>query len=109
MDLINERVACENGFDVECNVIETKVVYDIGGISWATSQPKKRGYYIHCSPLDVGGGFVRYQGFSGTCMLLNEVKRQSKKAEQEALKLYAENKQKLIDYVCNKHGIKLRG
>lgn len=108
MDLINERIPCGNGRDVRCNVIETRVVYDIGGYNYATSTPKKRGYYLHCAPLEVGGGFTRYQGFSGTYMLLNEVKRQSKKGEAEALKLYKEKKQMLIDYVCNEHGIELK-
>jgi hypothetical protein len=35
------------------------------------------------------------------------VKRQSKKGEEEALKLFDEKKQIVIGYICNKHGIKL--
>ena len=107
MDIFKERIPCTNGEDVRCNILEVKVYYDIGGYNYFTSQPKKRGYYVSVSPLEVNGNFVSYQGFSGTYMLLNEVKRQSKKGEEEALKLFDEKKQIVIDYICNKHGIKL--
>ena len=107
MDIFKERIPCTNGEDVRCNTLEVKVYYDLGGYNWFTSQPKKRGYYVSVSPLEVNGNFVSYQGFSGTYMLLNEVKRQSKKGEEEALKLFDEKKQIVIGYICNKHGIKL--
>lgn len=106
--IFSKRIPCENGIDVRCNVLEVKVYYDLGGYNYFTSQPKRRGYYISVSPLEVCGNMVGYQGFSGTCILLNEVKRQSKKGEEEALKLMPEYEQQLIDYVCNKHGIKLK-
>ena len=107
MDIFKERIPCTNGEDVRCNILEVKVYYDLGGYNYFTSQPKKRGYYVSVSPLEVNGNFVSYQGFSGTYMLLNEVKRQSKKGEVEALKLLDKKKQIVIDYICNKHGIKL--
>jgi hypothetical protein len=107
MDIFKERIPCTNGEDVRCNTLEVKVYYDLGGYNYFTSQPKKRGYYVSVSPLEVNGNFVSYQGFSGTYMLLNEVKRQSKKGEEEALKLFDEKKQIIIGYICNKHGIKL--
>ena len=108
MDIFKERIPCTSGVDVSCNVLEVTVYYDIGGYNYFTSTPKKRGYYLSVSPLSVSGNLVSYQGFSGTYMLLNEVKRQSKKGEADALKLLQENKQKLIDYVCNKHGITVK-
>lgn len=107
MDIKRERISCSDGFDVKCNVLEIKVYYDLGGISWATGEPKKRGYYLSVSPLTVSGCSVSYQGFSGMYMFLNECKRQSKKSEQKALELAEEKKQMLIDAVCAKHGIKL--
>jgi hypothetical protein len=107
MDIFKERIPCTNGEDVRCNTLEVKVYYDLGGYNYFTYQPKKRGYYVSVSPLEVNGNFVSYQGFSGTYMLLNEVKRQSKKGEEEALKLFDEKKQIVIGYICNKHGIKL--
>lgn len=106
-DVFKKRIPCTNGVDVACNVLEVKVYYDLGGYNYFTSSPKKRGYYISVSPLEVGGGFVRYQGFSGTYMLLNEVKRQSKKGEEEALRLLKEKEKMVVDYICNQHGIKL--
>ena len=106
--IFSKRIPCENGVDVKCNFLEVKVYYDLGGYNYFTSQPKRRGYYLSVSPLQVDDVFVSYQGFSGTCMLLNEVKRQSKKGEEEALRLMPEHEQQLIDYVCNKHGIKLK-
>ena len=106
-DVFKKRIPCTNGTDVKCNVLEVKVYYDIGGYNYFTSQPKRRGYYISVSPLEVDDVFVCYQGFSGTCMLLNEVKRQSKKGEEEALRLMKEQEKTVVDYICNKHGIKL--
>lgn len=108
MNIFKERIPCSNGKDVACNVLEVTVYYDIGGYNYFTSTPKKRGYYLSVSPLTVSGNMVSYQGFSGTYMLLNEVKRQSKKGEEEALKLLPQFKQKLIDYICNKHGITVK-
>ena len=106
-DVFKERIPCTSGIDVECNVLEVKVYYDLGGVSWATGKQNKRGYYLSVSPLQVGGGFVRYQGFSGMYYFLNEVARQSKKGEELALKLAKESKKMVIDAVCLKHGIEL--
>ena len=106
--VFSKRIPCTNGVDVRCNVLEVRVFYDLGGISWATYEPKPRGYYLSVSPLCVSGNMVSYQGFSGTRMLLNEVKRQSKKGEEEALRLMKEKEQMLIEHVCKEHGIKIK-
>ena len=108
MDIFKEKIPCSNGSDVECNCLEIRVFYDLGGISWATGNELPRGYYLSVSPLLAQGCTVRYYGFSGTRMLLNEVKGQSKKGEQEALRLMAEKKEYLISRVCNAHGITLK-
>lgn len=108
MNIYKERISCTNGRDVACNVLEVSIYYDIGGYNYFTSTPKKRGYYLSVNPLVVTDNLVSYEGFSGTNVLLNEVKRQSKKGEEEALKLLPQFKQKLIDYICNKHGITVK-
>lgn len=106
-DVFSKRIPCSNGTDVRCNCLEVRIYYDLGGYNYGTGEPKKRGYYLSVSPLEVSERFVSYQGFTGTYMLLNEVSRQSKKGEAEALRLLKDNEQTLIDYVCRKHGIKV--
>ena len=108
MEIFKERIPCNCGRDVRCNFLEVTVSYDIGGYSYFTCQTKKRGYYLSVSPIEVWDHCVSYQAFSGTYMLLNEVKRQSKNGEKEALRLLPEHKQRVIDYVCNEHGITLK-
>lgn len=107
-DVFKERIPCTSGFDVSCNVLEVKVYYDLGGVSWATGDRNKRGYYLSVSPLQVSSNTVMYQGFSGMYYFLNEVARQSKKGEEIALKLAQESKKMVIDAVCKKHGIELK-
>lgn len=107
-NIYQERIPCNDGTDVRCNVLEVRIYYDLGGINYATYEPKKRGYYASVTPLVVSDCCTSFQGFTGVSMLLNEVSRQSKKGEQEAIKLMEQNKQMLIDYVCNKHGITLK-
>lgn len=107
-DIWSEKLPCNNGRDVECNVLEVKVRYDIGGYSWATGNTKKRGYYLSVSPLMETEHTVIYQGFSGVSYFLNEVKRQSKKGETEAIKKAQEVKAEVIKYVCDKHDITLK-
>lgn len=107
-DIWSEKLPCNNGRDVACNVLEVRVYYDIGGYSWATGNPKKRGYYLSVSPLVVTEHTVSYQGFSGASYFLNEVKRQSKKGEAEAIKKAQEVKAEVIKYVCDEHGITLK-
>lgn len=107
-DIWSEKLPCNNGRDVKCNVLKVYVYYDIGGYSWATGNPKKRGYYLSVSPLLETEHTVSYQGFSGVTYFLNEVKRQSKKGEAEAIKKALEVKAEVIKYVCDKHGITLK-
>lgn len=108
MGIYEEKIPCTNGKDVECNFLKVRIYYDLGGISWATYEPKKRGYYLSVTPVVVNGCSVSFMGFTGVCKLLNEVGRQSKKGEEQAKKLMQEQKQKLIDYVCNEHGITIK-
>ena len=56
----------------------------------------------------VTGISVGFEAFTGVRTLLNEVKRQSKKGEAEAIRIMeAGKKQELIEYVTSKHGIEL--
>ena len=107
-NIYRDRIPCNDGKDVRCNVLEVRIYYDLGGYNYATGEPKPRGYYLSVTPLVVSGYCTSYQGFTGAYMPLNQVSRQSKKGEQEAIKLMEQNKQTLIDYVCNKHGITLK-
>ena len=107
-DIWSEKLPCNNGRDVACNVLEVRVYYDIGGYSWATGNTKKRGYYLSVSPLMETEHTACYQGFSGVSYFLNEVKRQSKKGEAEAIKKAQEVKAEVIKYVCDEHGITLK-
>lgn len=108
MGIYKERIPCKDGVDVSCNFIEVSIDYDLGDISWATYETKARGYYLRVTPVVVTDRSVGFQAFTGVITLLNEVKRQSKKGEAEAIRIMeAGKKQELIEYVTNKHGIEL--
>lgn len=67
-----------------------------------------RGYYISAYPVkveDIGNGLIieHAHAFSGYKELLNEVKRRSKKAEAEALKLANELETVMVDIVLTKN------
>ena len=108
MTVFSKRIPCNDGRDVSCNVLEVRVFYDLGGINYATYEPKPRGYYLSVTPLVVDKFSVSFQGFTGLHMLLNKVNRQSKKGEAEALRLMEQNEKMLIDEVCKRHGITLK-
>ena len=108
MSIYKERIPCKDGVDVQCNFIEVRIDYDLGGVSWATYEPKARGYYLSVTPVVVSDISVSFEAFTGVRTLLNEVKRQSKKGEAEAIRIMnAGKKQELIEYVTNKHGIEI--
>jgi hypothetical protein len=107
-NIYQERIPCNDGKDVKCNVLEVRIYYDLGGYNYGTGEPKPRGYYLSVTPLVVSEHCTSFQGFTGAYIPLNQVSRQSKKGEAEAIKLMEQNKQQLIDYVCQKHGITLK-
>ena len=86
--------------------------YNLGGYNCFTCRREARGYYLSVCPIervDRGGGFMMdaFTAFSGTKVLVKEVKRRSAKAEQEAEQAAGEWRQKLIDYVLNNNKLEL--
>ena len=94
------------------NNIRISVFYDLGGHSYFTGQNSERGYYVSVQPVCVddrnGYQLVTETMFRGYKYLLLPVKRQSKKAELQAIEL-AKDIKWLIDKVCNEYGLELLG
>ncbi len=92
--------------------LEVTLCYNIGGMNYFQGVCEKRGYYLSVTPVNIrksedGRTQSRsYTAFSGTKILLNEVKRQSEKEFARAKELAENEKEKLIKHVMEKNGIK---
>lgn len=91
------------------NALKVEVYYHLGGYNVFTYKEEPRGYYLSVSPVEhsnVGGVEMEsYTAFSGVKELLVEVKRKSKKQEENAENIAQERVENLVNYVCNKNGL----
>lgn len=65
--------------------VKVSVGYELGGWGMLSGQYSRRGYYVYVQPVTRSGGVESCTLFDGFKQLLKEVKRQSKKAESEAI------------------------
>ena len=100
----------------EENNLEIHIGYEKGGINWYNGQNNKRGYYLYCTPcqknirtLDNGQSYSTISTIlgKGVKMLLIEVSRQSKKAEETATAKAEAEKNTLVCEVLNRYNLKL--
>lgn len=92
--------------------IKLDLYYNLGGYNVFTYRQEPRGYYLSACPverIDRGGGFIMegFTAYTGTKVLVKEVKRKSVKAEREAEQAAVEWKQKLLNYVLNNNKLEL--
>ena len=85
--------------------VETR--YSLGGMNYFTYENEERGYYLMVTPVERGNGMEGFIAFSGIKKLILPVKRQSKKAEDEAEKLYKDYLDQLVNYVLEKNSLEL--
>ena len=90
------KVASCSGQESECTHIECTLMYNLGGVNWATGRQEARGYYLIATPVrikDYGDGLISkaFAAFSGGKMMLLECRRQSKGKEAEAVALFDSN------------------
>lgn len=99
----------------DCNNLEISLDYDLGGYNWYNGNNDGRGYYLYVTPVYLSernyNGQVYHSVQStlgkGIKKLVKPVQRRSKKAEAEAVELAKQSEAELINYVCNKYGIKV--
>lgn len=89
----------------DANTLEIEVYYSLGGMNYFTGRNEPRGYYLSVTPAKRSEHSISYTSFTGTKILLKEVKRQSAKAEAEAEEIAKGKTADLIVYVCNRNGI----
>jgi len=91
--------------------LEVSVYYDQGGMNFFSGTSKRRGYYLSVTPIEIDGVFTKSTAFSGTCDLLEEVKRYSAgKLSAWASKARIQPQYKiLVDHVTAKNNIVLAG
>lgn len=65
--------------------VKVSVGYELGGWGMLNGEYSRRGYYVYVQPVTRRDGMESFTLFDGFKMLLKEVKRQSKKAESEAI------------------------
>jgi hypothetical protein len=85
------------GVQHKCTHMKCTLRYDLGGPSlFQQGVTRPRGYYMGFSPVTVDGQLESVVAFSGVCFPLVECKRQGKKAEAEAAKLFDERYQEEV-------------
>lgn len=93
------------------NFLKVETAYNLGGYNCFTHKTESRGYYLHVSPVKRytrdGVQFESYTAFSGVKLLLLEVSRKSKKAEEAAEKMAVEEENNLIAFVCGKNNLEV--
>lgn len=63
----------------ENKFIEVNVYYSLGGMSWATNKPEKRGMYLYVTPVELSDNCKITGAFKGYKTLLKKMKRKNKK------------------------------
>jgi len=98
------------------NSICLETGYEEGGHNWFNGDYCRRGYYLYCTPVQVGSNKTsegrEYKTFTqvlgkGNKLLLKEVKRRSKKAEAEAESIALKKADWLLSQVISKYGLQL--
>lgn len=92
--------------NVNANFLRVELFYHIGGAYGST---KARGYYITVVPVErsekYGCIMESFGAYSGITVRILPVTRKSAKAERDAENIAPDWEKKLIDYVCEKHGL----
>lgn len=88
----------EGGINTPNNYIKAEVYYDEGGYSYFTYRNTTRGYYMSAIDVVRGNGFESITMFNSKArkMLIEEVSRQSKKREAEALEYFEANIEEFV-------------
>lgn len=85
--------------------------YNLGGMNYFNYQEVPRGYYLYATPckLEDRDGYrtVTQVLGKGLKILLKQVARRSKKAEDTAIQIAQERKAELIAAVCREYGYEL--
>lgn len=74
----------------KANTIEIKLYYDLGGLSYFTSETKPRGLYLSISPLTVSDKWTEYIAFSGKGGCVKQLNRKSEAKGQKVAMLIKE-------------------
>lgn len=86
--------------------IRFSVNFNRGRTNWATSQPKKVGYQVTVTPVELtkGDGYVMesFAAFTGFNDCLLEVERQGSKRLAQAIAILQERMPKYLDYFTPK-------
>jgi hypothetical protein len=93
------------------NTLKVEVYYNLGGMNYFTSRVEKRGYYLSVCPVkrtvSECGSYATetYGAFTGVKELIMEVKRKSKKAEEESETIVEGRIDLLIEHVLHKNNL----
>ena len=81
--------------------------YDLGGYNYFTGKQHPRGYYLTVMPVSKGNGIESVTAFTGLNFVLKTVKRQSKRAEDEAMQIAEETLRESLAKVLLKNNLEL--
>ena len=89
--------------------VDVNLRYDLGGISFATYQPKPRGYYLSIQPITVEGGFEKFVAFTGQACCVETADRFNRRRFDTLAELHqtSELRAKMLEAVLTKQGLTL--
>ena len=103
-------IPVEGKSDVNC--IKVHTFYDLGGMSYFTGKPSKRGYYVSCIPMfrEEKNGYATESTTlgSGYKQLCKEVTRQTKKAAAEADEIAEKLYEAIVQRICREEGLTIK-
>lgn len=95
----------------ETKKVKVKTYYSLGGVNYFNYSQEARGYYVSVSLVDrvVKNGYATesFSMMDGYKLLLREVKRASKKAEQISDEIAMDCARPIIERVCQEHSIEI--
>jgi hypothetical protein len=69
--------------ELDGQTYEVELFYALGGMNYFTGTVEGRGYYLSVRPVEIGEGWKRYTGFSGTKALVHPANRYGSNKLQE--------------------------
>lgn len=92
---------------MNCTDLEVETFYSKGGMNYFTYEDERRGYYVECSPVEIGNNCITRGLFDGAKIFIEPAKRFNKKRMAQLDEMTLENAKDLIQYVLEKNGLEL--
>lgn len=83
----------------ETSFVKAELYYDLGGLNTWSYKEEPRGYWVSVRRIKREGNLISFDAYDGRRFLIKEVKRNSKKAAEEAVEVFNNTYMELIKRV----------